>query len=259
LVGRVSYCRHEHATEGDRGWSARRRFRRCLRLCSARLCSALVPERQRKGIGVARLKLHAAKVLVLAGLLVAGVGASAALADPGSPGGGPPPTVPGSPGDNCSHGNSDQDCRPDPNQNGQDCQDHGNASGNEDHCDAVDTTTTTSTTETTTTSTTTTSSTTTNPTTTSSGSPGTPPPGNGEPPSSSSGGPESSSASTPPVTKPELQKQLADQAKGVHAAQAASAPSKPGELPFTGFPAWAIALIGSGMLLTGLGLRRTPS
>jgi hypothetical protein len=235
----------------------------CAGVCGCRRgCSTLVPERQRKGIGVARLKLHAAKVLVLTGLLVAGVAASAALADPGSPGGGPPPTNPGSPGDNCSHGNSDKDCRPDPNENGQDCEDHGNASGNEDHCDAVDTTTTTtttSTTETTSTSTTTTSSTTTTPTTTSSGSPGTPPPGNGGPPSSSSSGPESSSASTPPVTKPELQKQLAEQAKGVHAARASSAPSKPGELPFTGFPAWVIALIGSAMLVTGLGLRKASS
>jgi hypothetical protein len=39
----------------------------------------------------------------------------------------------------------------------------------------------------------------------------------------------------------------------------AAATSKPGELPFTGFPAWALALIGSAMLAAGLGLRRVGS
>ena len=68
-------------------------------------------------------------------------------------GNGSPTTVPGSPGDDCSHGNSGKDCRPDPNQNGKDCEDHGNAKGNEDHCDQGETTTTvpTTTNETTTT------------------------------------------------------------------------------------------------------------
>jgi hypothetical protein len=32
-----------------------------------------------------------------------------------------------------------------------------------------------------------------------------------------------------------------------------------GELPFTGFPAWALALLGSVMLATGLGLRKVGS
>jgi hypothetical protein len=31
------------------------------------------------------------------------------------------------------------------------------------------------------------------------------------------------------------------------------------ELPFTGFPAWAVALIGAAMLATGLGLRKVSS
>ena len=40
----------------------------------------------------------------------------------------------------------------------------------------------------------------------------------------------------------------------------ASAPAgNPQELPFTGFPAWAIALIGAAMLATGLGLRKVSS
>src|SRR5206468_1346947 len=111
-------------------------------------------------------KSTAAKLAVMVGLLIAGIGVSAALADPGN-GNGPPTTVPGSPGDDCSHGNSGSDCRPDPNQNGKDCEDHGNARGNEDHCDQVDTPTTpeTTTTSTTTTTTTTSSTTPTTPTT----------------------------------------------------------------------------------------------
>jgi hypothetical protein len=51
---------------------------------------------------------------------------------------------------------------------------------------------------------------------------------------------------------------LAKQAKGI-LATASAEPSSPNELPFTGFPTWAIALIGSGMLLTGLGLRKAAS
>jgi hypothetical protein len=38
-----------------------------------------------------------------------------------------------------------------------------------------------------------------------------------------------------------------------------SVASNPGELPFTGFPAWAIALIGAALLLTGLALRKATS
>lgn len=76
-----------------------------------------------------------------------------------------PPTNPGSPGDDCSHGNSGKPCKPDPQPgHGQDCEDHGKARGNEDHC--LDTTTETTTTETTTETTTTTTDTTTDTTTT---------------------------------------------------------------------------------------------
>jgi hypothetical protein len=208
---------------------------------------------------MARLRLHAAKVLALAGLLVAGVGASGALATAGTPAaGGPPSTVPGSPGDDCSHGNSDKDCRPDPSENGQDCDDHGNARGNEDHCEQAPTTTT----DTTTTNTTTTTTTTGSSTTSTSSSTTT---------TTSSGGSTTTTSSSPPATngvsagtstlptKPELQKELAKQAKGVRATHASTARSNPRELPFTGFPAWAIALIGSAMLLTGVGLRKAAS
>ena len=206
-------------------------------------------------------KSTAAKLAVMVGLLIAGIGVSAALADPGS-GNGPPTTVPGSPGDDCSHGDSGSDCRPDPNQNGKDCEDHGNARGNEDHCDQTGTTTTdtTSTTETTTTtSTSTTTETVTTPvTTTNPGSPGTPPAPPGNDGSSAGSGP---SSSTPPVTvtKPGLKKQLAHQVKSVRAARVSRGSSKPGELPFTGFPAWAVALIGSVLLTAGLGLRKLAS
>ena len=206
-------------------------------------------------------KSTAAKLAVMVGLLIAGIGVSAALADPGN-GNGPPTTVPGSPGDDCSHGNSGSDCRPDPNQNGKDCEDHGNARGNEDHCDQTGTTTTdtTSTTETTTTtSTSTTTETVTTPvTTTNPGSPGTPPAPPGNDGSSAGSGP---SSSTPPVTvtKPGLKKQLAHQVKSVRAARVSRGSSKPGELPFTGFPAWAVALIGSVLLTAGLGLRKLAS
>jgi hypothetical protein len=77
-----------------------------------------------------------------------------------------PPTNPGSPGDNCSEGNSNKQCVPDPSPNGKDCEDHGNARGNENHCATTTTTETTTTEETTTTQTTTTESTTPPPTTT---------------------------------------------------------------------------------------------
>ena len=78
-------------------------------------------------------------ILALA-LMGAGAGVATVAADPGN-GNGPPATVPGSPGGDCSHGNSNQDCRPDPQPtHGQDCEDHGVAQGNEDHCAPVDTT-----------------------------------------------------------------------------------------------------------------------
>jgi hypothetical protein len=47
----------------------------------------------------------------------------------------PGPNNPGSPGDNCSHGNANKPCKDDPQPDrGKDCLDHGKARGNEDHC-----------------------------------------------------------------------------------------------------------------------------
>jgi hypothetical protein len=214
-----------------------------------------------------RLKLNAARIAALASMLLAGLGVSAALASPGAPNaGGPPSTVPGSPGDDCSHGNSDKDCKPDPQPgHGQECDDHGKASGNEDHCDGVTTTTTPSTTETTpstTTSTpndTTTSTVTTTTPTTQTGTtpPATTPETAPSPPAAAGSAP--SSTSNPPVTKPELEAELAEQVKGAHVSRTTHARSDPSELPFTGFPAWMLALIGSLMLATGLGVRRLAS
>ena len=55
-------------------------------------------------------------------------GVAAAGAQPG-------PNNPGSPGDNCSHGNANKPCKDDPQPyRGKDCLDHGKARGNEDHC-----------------------------------------------------------------------------------------------------------------------------
>jgi hypothetical protein len=213
-------------------------------------------------------KLAAATVAGMVVLLIAGIGVSAALADPGN-GNGSPSTVPGSPGDDCSHGNSGTDCRPDPNEHGKDCDDHGNARGNEDHCDRAATTTTTTTIATTTTNemapTTLTSPTpTTHPnttprTTTNPKSPGTSPPTPGAGPAGASGGTGPSSTPNPPVTKPELHKELAKQVVKARAGRLSHARASRGELPFTGFPGWAYALLGSAILATGLGLRRVTS
>ena len=63
----------------------------------------------------------------------------------------------------------------------------------------------------------------------------------------------------PAVSTPAVQNKPAHQVKGAQASGVAAATSKPGELPFTGFPAWALALIGSAMLAAGLGLRRVGS
>jgi hypothetical protein len=79
------------------------------------------------------------RYLALAVVLAAGVFTSVALAGkPPSPPG--QTSNPGSPGDDCSHGNSDKPCKPDPQPgHGSECDDHGNASGNEDHCTATTT------------------------------------------------------------------------------------------------------------------------
>ena len=75
------------------------------------------------------------KKWLLRGLLVLAVGVNvvagvSALASP-------PSDNPGSPGGQCSQGNSGATCVPDPSENGQDCEDHGVAQGNENHCEEV--------------------------------------------------------------------------------------------------------------------------
>jgi hypothetical protein len=47
--------------------------------------------------------------------------------------------------------------------------------------------------------------------------------------------------------------------KAARASRVSAASTKPGELPFTGFPTWVLALIGAAMLATGLGLRKVAS
>jgi hypothetical protein len=101
---------------------------------------------------------RAAAILVLVGLALLGfwsVGYAARVTTVAET-----VSVPGSPGDNCSHGSNTVSCRTDPSTNGQDCEDHGNASGNEDHCAPTTNQTTQSTTHGTTTSTTATTQTT---------------------------------------------------------------------------------------------------
>jgi hypothetical protein len=242
----------------------------------ASLVRRLGESRQRtvEGIPMARTKLNLARAAALVGLLTAGFGASAALAAPhASQPNEPPPTVPGSPGDDCSHGDAGEDCRPDPSENGKDCDDHGNARGNEDHCDQAVTTTptststTTSTTTTTTTTATTATTTTPSTTTTTTGggpTPTTPATTTAGPPAATPPAPPAAGAgaevgSNPPMTKPELQKELAKQAKAVRGTVASRAGNNPGELPFTGFPAWVLAIAGSLLLVTGIALRKAAS
>ena len=183
---------------------------------------------------------------------------------------GPPSGNPGSPGDDCSHGNSNQPCRPDPSPNGKDCEDHGKASGNEDHCDGTTTTPTETTpTETTPTETTPTDTTPTTPeetttsTTTTPEAPVVTEPGTTT--TSETPGPVPSSvpsAPTPSSSKPTLEKQLQKQAKAngaVNAPASTPAARSTDELPYTGFPLKGIAALGAALVAAGLGLRRKPS
>jgi hypothetical protein len=61
------------------------------------------------------------------------------------------------------------------------------------------------------------------------------------------------SAST---SKPELQKELAKQAAKVGTGRVSTEHNAPGQLPFTGFSVWILALFGAAMLAAGLGVRR---
>src|SRR4029079_18538340 len=111
-----------------------------------------------------KLRCKIVQLVAMVGLLIAGVGVSVALASNGN---GPPSSPPGQ--GECEHGNSGQECKPDPQpEHGQDCDEHGPKEGgvNEDHCLSTTTTTTPSTSTTTTTPSTSTTTTTTSTTTT---------------------------------------------------------------------------------------------
>ncbi len=193
----------------------------------------------------------AAMALALGGLAAAGFAS-------------PPPSNPGSPGDNCSHGNSNQPCKEDPSPNGKDCEDHGKARGNEDHCDGTTTTTPTETTPTETTPTTPTETTPTTPEETVPCSdcpqptvPEPTTPTETVPPQETV--PVEGSSDTPPVVKTtELEKQLDKQAKanGAESAPVATAVHPADELPYTGLPLGAWVALGLGLVGSGLALRR---
>ena len=199
-----------------------------------------------------------AALLVLAlGVMTGGVAAGFAASSAPPPGQG-----------DCSHGNTGKVCKPDPQpEHGKDCDTHGNAGVggvNEDHClgtsptTSTDVTTTNETTtdqtttdqmttnETTSSATTTTDKSTTAATTTAAD----PLITTGE---SSNEGP---SESPPAVTKPQLEAALAKQAAKVGTGRVSPEHNASGQLPFTGFSVWILALFGAAMLAAGLGIRR---
>jgi hypothetical protein len=204
---------------------------------------------------------------VMTGGVVAGFAASSA----------PPPAPPGQ-GD-CSHGNTGRVCKPDPQpEQGKDCDTHGNdgiGGVNEDHCLGTSPTTSTdvTTTSQTTTDQTTTDQTTTNETTTdqtttnettSSATTTTNKTTTPETTTTSVLGAvttaertnDGPSAAAPAVTKPQLEAALAKQAAKVGTGRVSPRRDASGQLPFTGSSVWILALLGSAMLATGLGVRR---
>jgi hypothetical protein len=232
-----------------------------------------------------RVQVIAARVAVLAGLLVAGVGVSAALADPGN-GNGPPSSPPGQ--GECQHGNSGQDCKPDPQpEHGKECESHGNQGGvDEDHClgttDSTTTTEATTTTDETTTTdqpTTTVETTTTTDETTTTDQPtttvettttkqptttddatttsqpttnATPTPGTFTPPDEPSGGQETTPAG--PTTN--LHEVLSKETTRGKTSPLSDVKGTRSDLPFTGFPAWIVEGFGLLLLVAGLLIRR---
>jgi hypothetical protein len=200
-----------------------------------------------------RLRVKIVRLAAMVVLLIAG-GVTAALADSGN-GNGPPASPPGQ--GECEHGNSGQACKPDPQpDHGKDCDEHGKQGGvNEDHCLGTSPTTTTNetttnetTTQETTTDQTTTRETSTTPATKETTTTSTTTTAQGPGPTATagpSGGPRT--ASSPPVAKPK---------QAVKARAVSPAHTKVAQLPFTGFPAWVLAIVGSVLLVAGLGIRR---
>jgi hypothetical protein len=201
------------------------------------------------------------KFLCLAALLVLALGVMTGGVAAGFAASSAPPTPPPGQGD-CSHGQTGKVCKPDPQpDHGKDCDTHGNAGVggvNEDHCLGTSPTTSTdeTTTSQTTTNETTTDQTTTDQTTTN------------ETPSSAittaadplittgESSNEGASESPPAVTKPQLEAALAKQAAKVGTGRVSPEHNASGQLPFTGFSVWILALFGAAMLAAGLGVRR---
>ena len=101
--------------------------------CVLRGNSAPIPESRNLG-GNLRPRGEAMKKLMMIAAMIAafGFGGAAAVAASADK----PPSNPGSPADDCSHGNSSKPCKEDPQPDkGKDCEDHGQARGNEDHCE----------------------------------------------------------------------------------------------------------------------------
>jgi hypothetical protein len=201
------------------------------------------------------------KFLCLAALLVLALGVMTGGVAAGFAASSAPPTPPPGQGD-CSHGQTGKVCKPDPQpEQGKDCDTHGNAGVggvNEDHCLGTSPTTSTdqTTTSKTTTNETTTDQTTTEQTTTN------------ETPSSATttaadplittgeSSNEGASESHPAVTKPQLEAVLAKQAAKVGTGRVSPEHNASGQLPFTGFSVWILALFGAAMLAAGVGIRR---
>ena len=235
-----------------------------------------------------KLRFKIVQLVAMVGLLIAGIGVSVALADNGN---GPPSSPPGQ--GECEHGNSGQDCKPDPQpEHGQDCDEHGPNEGgvNEDHCLSTTTTTTPSTSTTTTTTPdcteahpcggdceedhgpldcTTSTTTTTTPhggcgVAGKDGEPGnddcatstTTPRTSTTTPSTSSTTTTTSVLGTTTTESSGGAAPAASVAKPKHGVKGQVRSATAGQLPFTGFPAWILAIAGFMLMLSGLGMRR---
>ena len=190
-------------------------------------------------------------LIAVAAVFVLGVGVSVAAADkpPSPPGQGP-----------CEHGNSQKPCKDDPQpDHGAECKEHGQKGGvNEDHCKDETTPTETTPTETTPTETT--------PTTPEETTPSTPTETTPTQPETPDGGIQQPPAVTPPttapadgssVTPPALEKELEEQAAQNGASNVPSSHvASTEELPYTGLSLWWAVALGTGLVGTGLWLRR---
>lgn len=200
-------------------------------------------------------------IVFLAAVAVALGGFSVALADPGN-GNGPPATNPGSPGDDCSHGNADKPCKDDPQPDrGKDCEDHGNARGNEDHCEGTTTTPEEPPVVTEPPVTTTPEGPTSTPTTPtdqeSTPGPVTAPESSPTPGSAAKPTPRRTPKSQ--QSKPVVKAQVVKTAPTVKAGVVKAKPAEAKTLPYTGVPVGLYALLGVALMGGGLLMRRWAS